>query len=257
MSTQSADQNSNDNTDNRDNNSCNIQRVSHPPEQLDWIDDSTTHAISDSIDRSGPPKQGSCKLCGFKGTLRRVRVHAKQHQLRYFCPCKLNSVSRDTVYSHQKKQGASASSHHPLYTVDANNYGGFCQAMGWNPPPPFTPCIPIQSGNTQRQEPAPAPRPVPARRTRTPLGGALALPEQPGHHLDEPRHLEDESAHQGERDAPLAPHPEDLPVRPGWRDVGPAELLREKDQLAETALAEEKSLPQFLLVGTTDIRNPV
>ena len=100
--------------------------------------------------------------------MRRVRVHAKQHQLQYFCPCRMNSVSRDTIYSHQKKYGASAGSHYPLYTVDSGSYGGFCQAMGWNPPPPFTPCVPVQSGSTQRQEPAPAPRPEPVRRPRTP-----------------------------------------------------------------------------------------
>ena len=146
--------------------SCSIQSINQLPEVLEWVDESTTRAISDSIDRNGPPKRGSCKICGFRGALRRVRVHAKQHKLRYFCPCQLNSVSRDSVYEHQKKRRGTPGNHYPLYTVDERNYSAFTRAIGWSNPPPFAPCVPTRRPNPD--PPAPPRRPPAPVRRRSP-----------------------------------------------------------------------------------------
>ena len=72
---------------------CSVQAIHQLPERTEWVDEATTQAIRDSIDRSGPPKRGSCRICGYRGALRRVRIHVKQHQLRYYCPCKSLVVS--------------------------------------------------------------------------------------------------------------------------------------------------------------------
>ena len=128
-----------------------------PPEQTDWILESTTASIRASIEKTDRPKEGRCRVCGFRAALRRVRVHVKQHKCRYFCPCMLNSVSRDSVYEHQKRHRGRPGTHHPLYTVDEHNYQDFCRAMGWSEPPAFQPCVPTRGGSTAR-EGSPRPR---------------------------------------------------------------------------------------------------
>ena len=135
------------------------------PERTEWVQEATTTAIRNSIERTEGYRQGRCRVCGFRGALRRVRVHIKQHRCRYFCPCTLNSVSRDSIYEHQKRHSNRPGTHYPLYTVDETSYPTFCRAMGWSQPPAFQPCIPTRGAPPARDgsaRPSRDPRP-PAR----------------------------------------------------------------------------------------------
>ena len=138
------------------NNTPTISQPSAPksqglPEQTEWVSEETTAAIRASIERTDRPKEGRCRVCGYRASLRRVRVHIKQHRCRYFCPCTLNSVSRDSVYEHQKRHKSRPGTHTPLYTVDQSNYERFTRAMGWTEPPAFQPCVPTRGAPASDQ----------------------------------------------------------------------------------------------------------
>ena len=140
---------------------CTILRVTtpvlsvtgEPTPRSEWISDSTYEAIQDNMKRVNK-LDGECRRCDYKGRMRLIHRHTKQHFIRAFCLCQFTHNDREVVQDHVK-QHRSDSQHHRMYLVDAKSYSDFCRAVHWAAPPGFPSCEPVRVGEDQRIRPAP------------------------------------------------------------------------------------------------------
>ena len=106
---------------------------------LKWLSEASLKSIEQGIEGT------ACKLCGYRTSRRRIRMHTRQHFVRMFCPCTYQNASRDSAYDHQiAHQRTEEHGGHEgrIYMVDEENYPAFCTFMKWQAPPPFGPCRP-------------------------------------------------------------------------------------------------------------------
>ena len=127
----------------------------------EWTTLMTSEALQRNTIKTGA-ETGKCGLCDFKGSLKRTRIHVKQHYVRYFCSCLYTSSSRETVRQHRTNH-AKKGNHHSLYSVDSDSFRDFCKATGWTNPPTFTPCQPVKG---QKENALPSADKIKSKKTR-------------------------------------------------------------------------------------------
>ena len=191
-----------------------------------WLTEETRHKVAEGIVGQ---YRDTCKYCKLTAPTRRLRIHVRQHFIRYYCPCGFNRVSRDSVGDHQRKN--SRGSLHggtigKTYEVDKASYPALCRAMEWEEPEPFQDCTP----NLQpREQPTEA---RPKRRRRPPSSPASA---NPGPAQKRTRHTDARAQIQVRRIAVPAPATEEA-----TRESGPVAdtvytLLQQADLLEASA----------------------
>ena len=119
-----------------------LSRVKHRPPRTVWICDGTRMALTRAM--VGPDRT-ECRLCNYKGTTKRLRVHVRQHFMRQFCRCGTHSISRDTMLIHKSKNEGRPG-HGDIHEVDRATYREFGESMGWTNPPYFGECTPTLGG---------------------------------------------------------------------------------------------------------------
>ena len=112
--------------------------------QTRWVLERTEEAIRRLRGRR------QCLSCGFEGEEKRVRVHVRQHLVRFYCRCQYTSVSRDMVTKHMRQQGCHYGPRGYVFEVDNASYREMCEYLGWVDPPRYRPCLPTLDGETQK-----------------------------------------------------------------------------------------------------------
>jgi hypothetical protein len=133
-------------------------------ERLKWISPQTRGALGQAICR----EQEVCTLCDREGTLKRLRVHVRQHFLRCYCPCGYGRLSRDSIGDHQRRMGrtpAHGGSQGDIYESDAQMFPQMAEYLGWKDPSPFEACLPVRDPSL-RQRGRPTYRPNADARAR-------------------------------------------------------------------------------------------
>ena len=126
--------------------------------QLKFISERTKNWLNENIWQKDD-ENWMCRVCHWDGPKKRVQIHIKQHQIRMFCPCGYNKVSRDMVYDHQSShQYEKKSGHGPragfIYQVDRSSYHDWAtRVMGWAEPPPFADPHPTLKGELGKAPP--------------------------------------------------------------------------------------------------------
>ena len=114
-----------------------------------WISDQTYQKVLENI------KPGNkCAICGLgRTTLRRLKVHGRQHFTHHYCVCGKKSPSRDTIYKHQIHPIRSCDNHNNIiYEVDPSNLSAFWQYMGWpGAPTKDRGCVPCFGSQGERR----------------------------------------------------------------------------------------------------------
>jgi hypothetical protein len=86
----------------------------------------------------------------------KVRLHVKQHFVRWYCPCRMSSASRDTLTAHQRTRHLTpehGGTQRTIYGVDAAGYQQFCKDTQWRHPPHFPGCHPTRNPEGQASTP--------------------------------------------------------------------------------------------------------
>ncbi len=104
-------------------------------------------------------RRGACRECGVRVAGRHLERHCRQHFTRFFCQCGWQSVSRDCVVRHQKKECYAPGHGRTNYEADADSFPRLVQSMGWTPALSFPPCRP----HLRPEEEGVRDRPVPDR----------------------------------------------------------------------------------------------
>jgi hypothetical protein len=127
-------------------------RSRHTKPRQTWVTPETMLMVKRTIQ----PRQGEfcCTICNWRGAYRRVRVHVKQHFVRYACPCGLTRVSRDSVFDHQNSKHRGAEAGHgqipgEIFEVDEPTFPEFSARHDWAGPTTFPQMPPTTTGATQ------------------------------------------------------------------------------------------------------------
>ncbi|XP_067940964.1 uncharacterized protein [Watersipora subatra] len=89
-----------------------------------WISEETEELIQQA---QGQHPNSVCRVCkAVLSTFIRLKVHAQQHYVNFFCPCGMHSYTRDIVSKHQKYSNCY---YGKLYAVDKENYPAFYEAI--------------------------------------------------------------------------------------------------------------------------------
>ena len=136
--------------------------------KIEWLSKDTQKDISRTTNRD------ECRLCRFRGELRRVRIHVTQHFARHYCQCGKGSPSRDAILKHQRKCPIGVSG--VIFLADKENYLPLAKYLGWTHPPSQQPFVPIVCG-----------RPEESLKVKLAFPKKRAAPSK----VDAPRHRED------------------------------------------------------------------
>ena len=86
-----------------------------------------------------------CRLCDYKTSKRRIRIHIRQHYCMHFCQCGYKNISRDQVAEHQKytRQPGHTREVCRVFMVEKDQFPSFRKYMKWPEDMSFGTLLPV------------------------------------------------------------------------------------------------------------------